>query len=143
MSSISLPEEQSMAIIYSPPAQEFLQTLEGKNLEITQALLQMIADIGIEVEARYYQKIIVINLQGIDLWGISPRKTAYSLYLFDLEAKHRFLKDLGKIDDGVGCLRFKKWTDINPEALQDMFRWMLQNPKNYYGNISDQQKQKQ
>lgn len=125
-----------MAITFSQEAQEFLQTLEGNNLEITYALLKIVEGIGIDVEARYYKNIILINRDGIDLWGISPRKTKYSLYLYNLEAKALFLSKLGKIDGGVGCLRFRKWSDINPETMAEMFRYMLENPVNWYGNVS-------
>ncbi len=125
-----------MAVTYTPDTQEFLQTLEGTSLEITYALLKIVEGIGIDVEARYYKNIILINLKGKDILGISPRKTKYSMYLYNLEAKAKYLPKLGKIDDGVGCLRFKKWEDINPDGISEMFRFMLENPLNWYGNVS-------
>ncbi|WP_299117967.1 DUF1801 domain-containing protein [uncultured Winogradskyella sp.] len=53
------------------------------------------------------------------LLGFSPRKTAFSLYVYSPTEEHKpLLDDLGKFKMGKACIYVKKLSDINIEALK-------------------------
>lgn len=58
--------------------------------------------------------------------GFSPRKAAFSLYVYMATPEHDvLLGDLGKYTMGKGCIYFKKLSDINIETLEKMMRVTL------------------
>ncbi|MGB3180620.1 MAG: DUF1801 domain-containing protein [Cyclobacteriaceae bacterium] len=55
------------------------------------------------------------------LIGFSPRKAAFSLYVYTATDEHKHLLDeLGKHKMGKACIYVKKLDDINPEVLEKM-----------------------
>jgi hypothetical protein len=51
--------------------------------------------------------------------GFSPRKTAFSLYVYSkTEKSDRVLKELGKFKMGKACIYVKKLSDINIPILE-------------------------
>ncbi|RZN81425.1 MAG: DUF1801 domain-containing protein [Winogradskyella sp.] len=53
------------------------------------------------------------------LLGFSPRKTAFSLYVYSPTEEHKpLLDDLGKFKMGKACIYVKKLSDINIEVLE-------------------------
>lgn len=53
--------------------------------------------------------------------GFSPRKAAFSLYVYsDTEKSKLALANLGKFKMGKACIYVKKLTDINIPALQEL-----------------------
>jgi len=53
--------------------------------------------------------------------GFSPRKAAFSLYVyFDTERSKSLLAELGKFKMGKACIYVKKLADINIEALKEI-----------------------
>ncbi len=53
------------------------------------------------------------------LIGFSPRKTAFSLYVYSPIEKHKhLLEDLGKFKMGKACIYAKKLSDINVVTLE-------------------------
>ena len=55
------------------------------------------------------------------LIGFSPRKAAFSLYVYSPVKEHEhFLKDFGKYKMGKACIYVKKLSDINIKTLQQM-----------------------
>ena len=53
--------------------------------------------------------------------GFSPRKAAFSLYVYsDTEKSKRVLADLGKFKMGKACIYVKKLSDINITALEEL-----------------------
>lgn len=50
--------------------------------------------------------------------GFSPRKSAFSLYVFTgLDSHEYLLENLGKFSKGKACIYIKKLSDINREVL--------------------------
>ncbi len=55
------------------------------------------------------------------LVGFSPRKAAFSLYVYTGNKEHEhLLGDLGKFKMGKACIYVKKLSDINQEALKKL-----------------------
>lgn len=55
------------------------------------------------------------------LIGFSPRKSAFSLYVYSGLEEHKYLlKDLGQFKIGTACIYAKKLSDINQNALKDL-----------------------
>ena len=55
------------------------------------------------------------------LIGFSPRKAAFSLYVFAPGNDNRQLLDkLGKYKMGKACIYFKKLSDLNPDILEKL-----------------------
>lgn len=53
--------------------------------------------------------------------GFSPRKTAFSLYVYsDTERSKAILTDLGKFKMGKACIYVKKLSDINLSVLKEL-----------------------
>ena len=53
--------------------------------------------------------------------GFSPRKAAFSLYVFSAtEKSKKLLTDLGKFEMGKACIYVKKLSDINESVLQEL-----------------------
>lgn len=53
--------------------------------------------------------------------GFSPRKAAFSLYVYsDTEESKRLLSSLGKFKMGKACIYVKKLADINLETLEKL-----------------------
>lgn len=53
--------------------------------------------------------------------GFSPRKAAFSLYVFsETERSEKLLSDLGKFKMGKACIYVKKLSDINVSVLQEL-----------------------
>lgn len=53
--------------------------------------------------------------------GFSPRKTAFSLYVYsDTERSKLLLTDLGKFKMGKACIYIKKLSDISITALEEL-----------------------
>ncbi|WP_437919958.1 DUF1801 domain-containing protein [Sphingobacterium sp. LRF_L2] len=54
--------------------------------------------------------------------GFSPRKSAFSLYIYsDTEKSRQLLADLGKFKMGKACIYVKKLSDINLSVLKELF----------------------
>lgn len=53
--------------------------------------------------------------------GFSPRKTAFSLYVYsDTEKSQSLLNDLGKFKMGKSCIYIKKLSDIDINILKEL-----------------------
>lgn len=53
--------------------------------------------------------------------GFSPRKAAFSLYVYSATAESkRLLKDLGKYKMGKACIYFKKLSDLNIPVVEKL-----------------------
>ncbi len=59
--------------------------------------------------------------------GFSPRKSAFSLYVFSpTEENKHLLNDLGKYKMGKACIYVKKLSDINIPALEKLCKTSIQ-----------------
>ena len=57
------------------------------------------------------------------LVGFSPRKAAFSLYVYSgCEGQDELLKDLGRFKMGKACIYVKRLSDINPEVLKKLIK---------------------
>jgi hypothetical protein len=57
------------------------------------------------------------------LVGFSPRKSAFSLYVYTGSSEHEhLLEDLGKFKMGKACIYIKKLSDINQDALRRLMK---------------------
>lgn len=69
--------------------------------------------------------------------GFSPRKTAFSLYVFSgLKEHEHYLENLGKFTMGKACIYVKKITDINIEVLNKLMEEMIVFTSEKYDRIS-------
>lgn len=66
--------------------------------------------------------------------GFSPRKAAFSLYVYSgTEEQKELLKELGTFTMGKGCIYVKKMSDINKEILVKMIETSLEYLEKKYG----------
>lgn len=71
------------------------------------------------------------------LLGFSPRKNAFSLYVFTgLDEHHDLLQNLGKFTMGKACIYVKKLSDINEEELKKMMQETVKYLSDNYERIS-------
>lgn len=88
-------------------------------------VIKLFADNVPEPGMRFYNPTILYLTSNDQLTlGMSPRKQYISLYMGSMETMQIFkelLPSLGKINAGVGCLRFKHLADINLEVLKEAF----------------------
>lgn len=68
--------------------------------------------------------------------GLSPRKSAISIYLSQPDDEHRaeLLARLGKHTMGKGCLYIKKLKDIDLQVLKELVQESVQYTKKRYAN---------
>lgn len=68
------------------------------------------------------------------LVGFSPRKAAFSLYVYmGTPLQESLLKDLGKIKMGKACIYVKKLSDINIDILKKLMGETIKTLKQKYG----------
>lgn len=66
--------------------------------------------------------------------AFSPRKAAFSLYVYTGLPEHEFLlKGLGKFTMGKACIYVKKLSDIDEEVLKNLIRYTIHYLKERYG----------
>lgn len=70
------------------------------------------------------------------LVGFSPRKSAFSLYVYTgrKEDEH-LLKDLGKFKIGKACIYVKKLSDINQDVLKNLMKTTIDFLQLKYGKV--------
>ena len=69
----------------------------------------------------YHYKYASGHAGDAPLIGFSPRKAAFSLYVFlPLEDAEPALEQLGKFKMGKGCIYVKQLSDVNPAALEKL-----------------------
>ncbi len=67
------------------------------------------------------------------LAGFSPRKAAFSLYVYTGIDEHEYLlKDLGKYKMGKACIYIKKLSDIDVRILENLIRETISFLNNTY-----------
>ena len=72
------------------------------------------------------------------LIGFSPRKAAFSLYVFTgLEQHKHLLNDLGKFKMGKACIYVKKLSDIHQESLVLIMKETINYLKSKYERINN------
>lgn len=65
--------------------------------------------------------------------GFSPRKAAFSLYVFaQIEENKQVLDDLGKYKMGKACIYIKKLSDINILSLEKLCKTTIAYLKEHY-----------
>lgn len=68
--------------------------------------------------------------------GFSPRKAAFSLYVFTgLEAHEHLLEGLGKFTKGKACIYVKKASDINFDVLEKLMLATLKYLRETYKEV--------
>jgi hypothetical protein len=76
---------------------------------------------GIIGFGQYHYKYASGHEGDAPLVGFSPRKTAYSLYVFTGLPEHEhLLADLGKFTMGKACIYVKKLSDIRLDVLKNL-----------------------
>ena len=71
------------------------------------------------------------------LIGFSPRKAAFSLYVFTGLEEHTHLLDgLGKYTMGKACIYVKKLSDIDVKVLKALMKYNITYLQNTYGNAT-------
>jgi len=69
----------------------------------------------------YHYKYASGHEGNMPLIGFSPRKTAFSLYVFSpTEENKHLLDDFGKFKIGKACIYIKRLSDINISVLEKM-----------------------
>jgi len=107
------------------PAAEWFQALPQQDSSRMQPILDLFEECVPRASAGYYGKNILTLMRGSAVaLALSPRKNYISFYPWSPQAISIFqqaLPELGKVDPGVGCLRFRKPQDINMDALRWVF----------------------
>lgn len=68
--------------------------------------------------------------------GFSPRKTAFSLYIYTGLPEHEYLlENLGKFKIGKACIYVKKLSDVNVDSLVKIMKTTLEYLDEKYGLI--------
>ena len=121
-----------MAIGYNEFVCSFMDRMSAPDREAVDSLLGIIEETGINCEASYYQKIILIKVNKTMVFGISPRKSYLSLYIYNPNVKDKFAPRLGKVINGVGCIKIKDMAEVDTKVLTEMITALMTNPRNIY-----------
>ena len=71
----------------------------------------------------YHYKYLSGHEGDAPLMGFSPRKAAFSLYIYSpIPEQEKILNSLGKFKIGKACIYVKKLSDINIDILEAMAR---------------------
>lgn len=84
---------------------------------------------------KYHYKSDRSSQQGDwPLVGFSPRKTAFSLYVYTGNPKHKhLLEGLGKFSMGKACIYVKKLEDIDQAVLKNLVKESISYTQKKYG----------
>ncbi len=110
------------------PAAEWYKALPAQDLSRLEPLLELFENCVPAASAGYYPtNILILKVNGTNALALSPRKSYISFYAWSAQSI-AILKDalprLGKVNPGVGCLRFRKLADINMDTLREVFSAM-------------------
>lgn len=112
------------------PATQWYRSLEAGDLQRLDPILDLFSQCVPTASAGYYPKnILTLKVDGAVALALSPRKSYISFYVWSTQAigiMKEALPRLGKVDPGVGCLRFRKLADINMDTLREVFTAMAQ-----------------
>ena len=61
-----------------------------------------------------------------DLCAFASQKNYMALYVCETDVVKAHLAELGKVNCGKGCIRFKRLTDLNLHAVERILREILQ-----------------
>lgn len=115
-------------ITYTEAAREWLDSLDAKDRNRLDPVLDLFDRLIDKPEADYYKaNILVLKVKGQPALALSPRKQYLSFYPWSMQTMGLLkaaLPRLGKANPGVGCLRFRKLEDLNLETLAEVFQQM-------------------
>jgi len=60
-----------------------------------------------------------------DLCAFASQKNYMALYVCESDLVHSHLEQLGKVNCGKGCIRFKRLTDLNLSTVERLLREIL------------------
>ncbi|HRX75925.1 MAG: DUF1801 domain-containing protein [Candidatus Cloacimonetes bacterium] len=119
-----------MMIKFSEKAREQYDNLSVADKERMDMVFQLYEECVPEPEIGIvYPNIFNLMFSGVPALGVSPRKAYLSFYVASVETLKIFrdhMSELGKVNKGVGCLRFRKMSDINFDTLREIFTLMGQ-----------------
>ncbi len=111
-------------------ATQWYKGLDDADVKRLGPILELFGQCVPTASAGYYPKnILTLKVDGAVALAISPRKSYISFYAWSAQAisiLKEVLPRLGKVDPGVGCLRFRKLADINMDTLREAFTAMAQ-----------------
>lgn len=126
----------------------FIDTItDHQKVADTNRLIQMMQEITGEQAKMFGSSIIGFGLYHYryasghegqaPLLGFSPRKAAFSLYVYTGSEEHvHLLEGLGKFTMGKACIYIKKLADIDEQKLSIMMRTTLDFIEEKYQRIS-------
>lgn len=86
----------------------------------------------------YHYKYASGHEGNAPLIGFSPRKTAFSLYVFTgLQEHEHLLQNLGTFKMGKACIYVKKLSDINIKALTNLMQHSIEHLTLKYTRITE------
>ena len=115
-------------IEYTDAARAWMDSLDDKDKERLKPVLELFDAHTDQASADYYHPhILVLKLKGQPALALSPRKQYLSFYAWSMQTMgilKAALPKLGKANPGVGCLRFRKASDLNMDTLAEVFKQM-------------------
>ncbi|MDZ4182724.1 MAG: DUF1801 domain-containing protein [Candidatus Cloacimonadaceae bacterium] len=112
--------------IFSSAAQSYLDALKPFDKDRLGPILDLFEKSGPDTSIAYYHpNILYLSVKGKLALGLSPRKNYISFYVSSYESNDIFQEasqGLGVSSSGTGCYRFNKLSNINMDALAEVFK---------------------
>lgn len=117
-------------IQYDTESSTWYNTLTEVDTSRMQPILDLYDECVPDARAGYYKpNILILKVGDQPALALSPRKQYISFYTWSMQSMSIFraaLPRLGKVNPGVGCLRFRKLQDIDMNTLREVFTAIAQ-----------------
>lgn len=110
---------------FTDDARDYYENLPNIDKDRLQIIVELFDECVPNASAEiHYPNILSLMVDGKGAIGVSPRKQYLSIYVASMESLKIFkenLAELGKVNHGVWCLRFRKMEHINLDTLRIIF----------------------
>lgn len=100
----------------------YIDAIPDDRTEAIVTLIGLIHNVapGIEESLRYNMPTYTLN--GELLYAVASQKHYMSLYIINAKLIKEFLPQLGEVNIGKNCIRFKKLEHLNLEAVEQLLK---------------------
>ena len=104
---------------------EYIDELEGERKEAVKRLRQVLIENVPDLEESMDYGMPTYR-RGDELYAFASQKQYVSLYVPDTYVMRAYADELGRVDLGKNCVRFRHLEDLDMEAVSRMLREMTE-----------------
>jgi uncharacterized protein YdhG (YjbR/CyaY superfamily) len=100
----------------------YIDAIPDDRTEAIVTLIGLIHNAAPKVEESLIYKMPTYTMHGELLFAVASQKNYMSLYVMDAKLINEYLPQIGKVNVGKCCIRFKKLEHLNLEAVEQLLK---------------------